>query len=155
MTTMKRFGLPALFAIGVALFTSSSARAEDWGTITLGNTGVQPGASGQATLANVTFLGGYWYQDPLSYDLFWVERYSGDLSMTCQRLKPNTGYDTSVGYFKTGRDGTLQGVMRTEFSFAWGDYRSQTSFGVGVQLAKGSRATVLEGYYSIYDPHAR
>jgi len=57
MTRLNQLVLVVTVAIGLALVTSSRPLAEDWGTITLTNTGVEPGASGQAALSNV---GGYW-----------------------------------------------------------------------------------------------
>jgi len=153
---MKRLGLAALFAIGVGLFTSSPARAqegEDWGTIDLGATSAEPGASGQATPTNVSF------PDSSEAGQYWVEPYSGDLSMTCQGLRPHTTYNTSVGRkMKTGRDGTLQGVMRKHFEVWWwfddvtGRWiRRDPFFYVSVERAQGSRDLVLIGAYYVDD----
>jgi hypothetical protein len=55
---MKQFGLAALFVVGVAIFTGSPAWAQS--TITLTNTGVEPGASGQASLTAPSYVGFWW-----------------------------------------------------------------------------------------------
>jgi hypothetical protein len=101
MTSMKRFGLAILCAIGVALFTSSPAAAEDYGPITLVSTGDTRdqdfGATGQASLANVHpdyppgyVLSEYWDGRWISQRLLVLV--PGDLTVTYQGLTPGATY---------------------------------------------------------------
>jgi hypothetical protein len=102
---MKQFGLAALLAIGAALFTSRSAAAEDFGPITLGSTGdtrdQDYGATGQATLSNVTpgqpgsnyGYGFYYYWDGRCTSTSSVALViPGDLTVSCQGLTPGATY---------------------------------------------------------------
>jgi len=84
MFSMKRFGLAALFVIGAGLFTSSLARAQT----PLTNSGVDPDATGQATLTDVTSSGfwSFWYSNE-GYEI-----YSGNLTLSCEGLTPGATY---------------------------------------------------------------
>jgi hypothetical protein len=83
MFSTKRIVLAAVF-IGFGLLVSSPAGAQ-----TLTNTGAEPGASGQAGLADVTCVGldstaGY------SYIVFGI--HSGTLTLHCEGLVPGATY---------------------------------------------------------------
>ncbi len=88
---MKRNLLWPLFvltAIALATFPGAQALAEDWGTIDLANTGVEPGSFGTATLTNVTAWG--WCCNETATVYYYV--YSGDLRLDCRGLKARTTY---------------------------------------------------------------
>ena len=98
MTSLKRFGLAALFVIGAGLFTSSLARAQT----PLTNTGVDPDATGQATLTEVT-SSDFWSD---WYSNYAFEIYSGNLTLSCEGLTPGATYrvgPTQVSRSKKGQ----------------------------------------------------
>ena len=122
MTTMTRFGLAVPFAIGVALFASSPARAQT----TLTNTGVEPGASGTATLTDVWYM---WTWYGASGTSAW-DIYGGDLILRCEGLTPgaqyrvgptgldatkNWGLRDTYSYFRAADDGSLNVAVPVEF----------------------------------------
>jgi hypothetical protein len=114
---MKRFGLAALFAIGVALFSCSPARAQT----TLMNTGVEPSASGQATLTKVKFL------YALQTETMNTVMYKGYLTVTCQGLTPGATYATPGGTFTADRNGNGMAKGWTRFGYTswideWGNW---------------------------------
>ena len=125
MDTIKRFGFAALLVIGATL--CASARAQ---TFQLENTGVEPSAAGQATLAKVKFLGSYTWSNPLGTAGHTSLLYSGQLTVKCQGLTPRAtywinGFNTAV---KTGKDGTLQAQSKNwDFDYQDGWYVDQNS----------------------------
>ena len=113
MTSMKQFGLAALFVIGVALFTSSPAVAEDYGPITLSSTtnvrDQDYGATGQATLTNVYpgdegwgYLLSSWYY-PADHETHYtyVHPVPCYLTVTYQGLTPGATYQIKATHYLT------------------------------------------------------
>ena len=97
MTSMNRFGLAALFVIGVALFTSSPAWAQD--PITLSSTSdvrdQDYGASGQATLTDIAYSHDYWL--PNIFDSNYVLKvFTGQLTVTYWGLTPGATYQITA-----------------------------------------------------------
>jgi hypothetical protein len=100
MGIIKQFGVVALLVLGATLCASTPARAQ---TFDLTPTGAEAGATGQATLTKVRYLGtvyvpAYW---PFKY-----YKFVGHLQVTCQGLAPGATYATSAGTFTAGSDGT-------------------------------------------------
>lgn len=118
MNATKRFALTVLFVVAALLSASVPARAQvDVGTIDLVNTGLLPGASGQATLTDVVYVG-----DNSSYPDYWqyyVEYYAGELTLTCQGLKPGAKYMTPFGVAKAAPDGTLNLSGPVYYDHTW------------------------------------
>ncbi len=93
MRPLKRVGLAVLLAVGASLLASTLARAkkpasgsESWGPINLWNVGDEPKASGQATLTDVVYVGGF------ETSLGWEDWYTGRLSVQCSHLTPGATY---------------------------------------------------------------
>ena len=111
MRSMKLSQLAVLLVIGVGLFTSTQAYADD--TITLacavGSNDPDYGSTGQATLTNVRQVGG-----ANLFPYFYEQYYEGNLTVACVGLTPGTTYSTPVGKFKADRKGNLivQGTVR-------------------------------------------
>ena len=106
MCSIKQVRLATLFVMVTVLLAGAQALAQDSRTFPLQNMGVQPSASGYATLSNVTLLptpGWGWYD------------YGGQLSVTCTGLAPRKSYLIGfpywglpwLGVFKTDHDGVL------------------------------------------------
>jgi hypothetical protein len=156
MRAMKRFGLTALFAIGVALFGGTPALAQSW-TLTETTAVSDPdhGASGQATLTNVTLV--RWYPDPLGGKFVYSD-YTGYLTVTCQGLTPGAYYSTPLGQEKADRYGNLtdQGWVRFTITRLRYGYLVQ-DFWVNVYRlnAGGSQTLVLTGADPVAGPRPR
>ena len=113
MTTMKRFGLAALFAVGVSLLSGTPAMAQDWRTIDLAL--MVPGtdqdwqAVSQATINQKKSLGWYYGE--------WSQRgqYRANVTVTCRGLTPGATYRTTVGTFKADRYGNGQAKGWTNY----------------------------------------
>jgi hypothetical protein len=92
MTSMKRFGLAALFVIAVALVVGTSAPAVGGNskvTFILAPTGAEPTALGVATLSNIRTT---WYrQGGASYD--------ARLRVVCEGLTPQAMYEVRTNVF--------------------------------------------------------
>jgi hypothetical protein len=116
MKTTKHFAQVALLVLGATLSASTPAMAQvDVGTIDLVNTGLLPGASGQATLTDVVYVGDNSFSDSQYY----VEYYTGELTLTCQGLKPGAKYMTPIGVAKAAPDGTLNLSGRVSYDHTW------------------------------------
>ena len=145
MTLMRQFGLAALFVIGVALFTSTPALAVDFGTIELTNRGLEPGASGQATLTNVTFLGfgSLLSSSPAYPSTYFEEVYKGELTVTLEGLSPGATYrigptaryliwwllppDSCYYHFTASNNGTAEVAVPANFRNVWRYYLTHLS----------------------------
>ena len=120
MKTTKHFALAALLVLVATLSAGTPARAQvDVGTIDLENTGLLPGASGQATLSDVMFLGDYFIYDFTVPSTVHVYVYAGELTLTCQGLKPGAKYLTPFGLAKAAPDGTLNLSGPVSYSHYW------------------------------------
>jgi hypothetical protein len=126
MRNMKRFVIPALLAIGVALFAATLALAggtgATWGPITYQNTGVEPKAAGTATATKVKFvlvLGG----SPTEY----CEEWTASLTETCIGLTPGATYTTINGAIYTAdRYGNLNVTWKNGgLEYLWSDSTGQ------------------------------
>jgi hypothetical protein len=144
MNPMKRLGLAALLAVGVTLLASTPAQAkapkgEDWGTILLTNVGVQPLASGEATLTDVT----YGPQGRIAAPL-----YSGTLTVKCRNLTPGATYLTQAGTLRASRKVAGEWEVTGKVQF-FPDFVSESTIRFRVLVvrlnADGSGTWVLTG----------
>jgi hypothetical protein len=104
MTSMKRFGLAALFAIGAALLGGTPALAAGTDTMALtcvvGPDDPDYAASGVAKLSKIeTWLVPWWG------GYIWAER--GQLSVACKGLTPGATYWVTVIWSYTDLDGPI------------------------------------------------
>lgn len=117
MKTAKHFALTILFILGATLCVNTPARADDWGTIDLVNTGAEPNATGQATLTRVKSVGGGIDWETATE---WIS-FKGYLAVTCRGLTPGASYYV-WGHHLTGtadRNGNLTVKGWINFGFSW------------------------------------
>ena len=155
MKTTKHFTLTALLVVGATLSAGAPARAQIYvGTIDLVPTGVLPGASGQATLSDVVYVGDGFIHDFTA--MFFVHQYfyAGELTLTCQGLKPGGKYHTPLGTFTAARDGTIScsGSVFYSHDFAWGGTYGDVGYlGGGLEVYvqnHGNKRLVLDGWFT-------
>jgi hypothetical protein len=138
---MKQIGLAALFVIGVAIFTNSPALAqegEDWGTITLTNTADAKdrdyGASGQATLTDVTY--GTIVQGEYPNEYAMGVAY-GNLTVRCEGLTPGATYGVGpTGFSWLVHRGQLVGPFPA-YSYVTASDTGTVELAVQVQFNSG------------------
>jgi len=121
MSSIRQFGLAALFVIAVPLLGSAPVLATDWGTIDLASTDAEPGALGQATFTDVQWTGRGRVEGLGRY--FCWDAYTGEMTVTCQGLTPGARYTTPAGKFRARRDGTGS-VSGTATLYVWYRYDS-------------------------------
>jgi hypothetical protein len=150
----------AVLALAVSAGVTQAAGNEDWGTIQLANVGDEPGASGVATLTNVSLTdwsaydgGSGWPGAPFQF----TEQYTGVLSVTCLGLWPGATYSTPAGSFQAARR-MGAGKVKAKVTFVlWrycvpGEYSVISPFEVTASRLSpdGSSTTVLMG--DLYPP---
>ena len=158
MNTTKHFAVAALLVLGAALYPSTSAQAQvDVGTIDLENTGLLPGASGQAALTEVVNVGDYFTTNWQTLDTIHSYVYAGNLTLTCRGLKPGAKYETPLGTFTAPRDGTLScrgSVYYTHdfvYSCGWWGCGDSGYLGGGLDVYvknHGNKKRVLSGLFT-------
>ena len=97
MNPMKRLGLAVMLAVGVGLLGSTTARAD---TFELVNVGDEPLATGHVTygaLKRVKLPPDI----PPPYPTLWEQK----MTISCQNLTPGATYETSAGTFTADRNG--------------------------------------------------
>ena len=133
MTPMKRFVPAALLLMGVALLGATPALAAG-GSVVLTPTGVEPTASGRATLSNV--------QRPYPPSL---AQYKALLAVQCEGLTPNATYSVYRPRYSGNPGGDMVGVANETgtLSLSGSFYFSGSQIWVSVRNAEG--VVVLTG----------
>ena len=139
MSIVKRVQLAAVFLIVAMLVAGTSAQAGGGYRVDLTSTGVEPGASGEASLYHIVQIGK------------WVlDAYKADLTVRCEGLSPGTTYYVSSWTYNNGpvlvgqgaltptKRGTRQ-VTFEEIMFWGGD--------IEVTVTNADGAVVLTGQY--------
>jgi hypothetical protein len=140
-------------AVPLALVLSAGAsaapfpKAGDWGKKGLANVGDEPGASGEATLTDVEFVGTSWWDDYGCTDF-----YTGRLTVACQGLTPGATYSTPAGTLTPRTRGKVRAAG--DVSFVVEHFLSWSGWIVVPYVVKvvrldsdGFSVTVLEGRF--------
>jgi len=96
---MKRIGMVVAMAVGVGLLGSTTARAD---TFELLNVGDEPLATGHVSFGALNIVEMDHPRDvPPPYPTVWVQK----ITISCRDLTPGATYRTTVGTFTASRNG--------------------------------------------------